>query len=50
MAAKKKPRAFRPPPVPGLDAEKRVREANGRALDAIIAKRPLDPPGRKAKP
>lgn len=51
MATRRKhPRRFHPPPVPGLDEAPRLRAQHARAFDAVMGKRPLDPPNRKPKP
>lgn len=47
---KKRLKPWRPPPVPGLDEAPRLKAQHARAFDAVIGKRPLDPPNRKPKP
>lgn len=50
MATRKKPpKRFHPPPVPGLGEAPRLKAQHARAFDAVIAKRPLAPPGQKVK-
>lgn len=50
MATRKKAaRRFHPPPVPGLAESARLKAQHARAFDAVIGKRPLDPPNRKPK-